>query len=71
MFYGDATDSLVLKNSVVSLVGGTTLRCSGNSFATPYMTGICAMILGKHPTLTPFQLKSVLHATASNVQEDE
>jgi subtilisin len=55
----------------VPWVGGTTLRCSGNSFATPYMTGICAMILGKHPTLTPFQLKSVLHATASNVHEGE
>jgi len=53
----------------VPWLGGTTLRCSGNSFATPYMTGICAMILGKHPNLTPFQLKSVLHATASNVEE--
>ena len=42
---------------------------SGNSFAPPHMTGICALILGKHPELTPFQLKSVLHATASNVEE--
>jgi subtilisin len=53
----------------VPWAGGGTLRCSGNSFATPYMTGICARILGKHPELTPFQLKSVLHATASNVEE--
>ncbi|HET6848915.1 MAG TPA: S8 family serine peptidase [Gaiellales bacterium] len=53
----------------VPWVGGTTLRCSGNSFATPYMTGICALIKSKHPELTPFQLKSVLHATASNVEE--
>jgi subtilisin len=56
-------------NLDVPWVGGTTLRCSGNSFATPFMTGICALILGKHPELTPFQLKSVLHATASNVEE--
>ena len=53
----------------VPWIGGGTLRCSGNSFATPHMTGICALILGKHPDLTPFQLKSVLHATASNVEE--
>jgi subtilisin family serine protease len=53
----------------VPWIGGATLRCSGNSFATPHMTGICALILGKHPNLTPFQLKSVLHATASNVEE--
>ena len=51
----------------VPWIGGSTLRCSGNSFATPYMTGICALILSKHPELTPFQLKSILYLTASNV----
>jgi subtilisin len=55
----------------VPWLGGGTLRCSGNSFATPHMSGICARILSKHPQLTPFQLKSVLHAVASNVQEEE
>ena len=53
----------------VPWIGGSTLRCSGNSFATPHMTGICALILSKHPELTPFQLKSVLHGTATNVEE--
>jgi subtilisin len=53
----------------VPWIGGSTLRCSGNSFATPHMTGVCALILGKHPELTPFQLKSVLHGTATNVEE--
>jgi subtilisin family serine protease len=47
--------------------GGGTIRCTGNSFATPHMSGICALVLAKHPELTPFQLKSVLHLTASNV----
>ena len=51
----------------VPWLGGTTLRCSGNSFATPYMTGICALILSKHPELTPFQLKSVLYLVSDNV----
>jgi len=47
--------------------GGHTLTVSGNSFATPHLTGICALILAKHPELTPFQLKSVLYLTATNV----
>jgi subtilisin family serine protease len=46
--------------------GGEEIRVSGNSFATPHLAGLCALILGKHPDLTPFQLKSVLHATADN-----
>jgi subtilisin len=44
------------------------IRCTGNSFATPHLSGICALILSKHPELTPFQLKSVLYLTASNVE---
>jgi subtilisin family serine protease len=52
---------------VAWMQGSTLRRCTGNSFATPHMTGICALILGRHPELTPFQLKSVLYLTASNV----
>ena len=51
----------------VAWVGGSKIRCTGNSFATPHMSGICALILSKHPELTPFQLKSVLHLTSTNV----
>jgi subtilisin len=51
----------------VAWLGGGTLRCTGNSFATPHMTGLCALVLSKHPELTPFQLKSVLFLTATNV----
>jgi subtilisin len=54
----------------VAWLGGGTLRCTGNSFATPHIAGICALVLGKHPELTPFQLKSVLHLTANNVGGD-
>ena len=53
----------------VAWLEGTTLRCTGNSFATPHVSGLCALILSKHPGLTPFQLKSVLHLTASNTRE--
>jgi subtilisin len=51
----------------VAWLGASTLRCTGNSFATPHISGICALILGKHPGLTPFQVKSILSLTANNV----
>ena len=51
----------------VAWTGGARIRCTGNSFATPHMSGLCALVLGKHPELTPFQLKSVLFLTSSNV----
>ena len=54
----------------VAWLGGATLRCTGNSFATPHIAGICALVLSKHPDLTPFQLKSVLSLTADNVAGD-
>jgi len=47
-------------------LGGERLRVSGNSFATPHLSGIAALILSKHRELTPFQLKSVLYLTATN-----
>src|SRR6476646_860594 len=47
--------------------GGGTIRSSGNIFATPPIAGISALILSKHPELTPFQLKNVLYLTANNV----
>src|SRR5687767_2038050 len=53
----------------VAWVGGSKIRCTGNSFATPHMSGISALVLGKHRDLTPFQLKSVLYLTSTNVGE--
>jgi subtilisin len=50
----------------VAWPGGGTMRCTGNSFAAPHVTGLCALALSKHPELTPFQLKSVLYLTATN-----
>ena len=51
----------------VPWLGGGTVVSTGNSFATPHMSGICALVRSKHPELTPFQLKSVLHLIADNV----
>jgi subtilisin len=50
----------------VAWVGGSTLRCTGNSFAAPHIAGLSALVLSKHRGLTPFQLKSVLYLTAAN-----
>jgi subtilisin family serine protease len=54
----------------VAWLGGETIRCTGNSFATPHVSGICALIRSKHPNLTPFELKSVLYLIAANVARD-
>jgi subtilisin family serine protease len=54
-------------NVEVPWLGGRVLTVSGNSFATPHLSSVCALILAKHPELTPFQLKSVLYLTAKNV----
>ena len=40
---------------------------SSTALSRPHLTGVCALVLGKHPELTPFQLKSVLYLTANNV----
>ncbi len=41
---------------------------TGNSFAAPHISGIIALILAKHPDLTPFHVKTILYACASNIQ---
>ncbi|MFJ3231114.1 S8 family peptidase [Streptomyces sp. NPDC086787] len=55
------------QNVEVAWLGGRTIRSTGNSFATPYITGMCARILSHGPRMTPFQLKSALYACAANV----
>ncbi len=53
----------------VPWVGGQTIRSTGNSYAAPHISGIAALIRSKHPGLRPFQVKTVLWATAVNVRE--
>ncbi|RPH36412.1 MAG: serine protease, partial [Chloroflexi bacterium] len=45
---------------------GTETVATGNSFAAPHVAGMAALILSKHPGLTPFELKAVLTAIADN-----
>jgi len=51
----------------VAWMGGGAIRATGNSFATPTLAAVAALVLGKHPGLTPFQVKTVLYLIASNV----
>jgi subtilisin family serine protease len=51
----------------VAWVNATVTTSTGNSFAAPHIAGIATLIRNKHPELTPFQVKTVLYACASNV----
>ena len=48
--------------------GGHTIA-TGNSFAAPHITALVALILAKHPGLTPFEVKAVLAAVANNPRQ--
>ncbi len=51
----------------VAWLEGAQMQCTGNSFATPHISGICALILSKHPDLRPFELKSLLYQLSNNI----
>ena len=53
----------------VAWKGGGRISTTGNSFAAPHIAGIAALIRAKHPELRPFQVKTVLWATAANVRD--
>ena len=53
-------------NIKVPWADGTDTLTTGNSFAAPHMAGLITRILSKHPGLTPFQMKTILAATANN-----
>ena len=44
---------------------GSTVA-TGNSFAAPHVAGIVALILSKHPGLSPFEVKALLASVADN-----
>jgi subtilisin len=50
----------------VAWMDGATVTATGNSFAAPVIAGLIARILGTHPGLTVWQVKTVLAELASN-----
>ena len=60
----------------VAWLEGGYITATGNSFATPHIAGHVTRLLGKHPDLTVFQVKTVLRALAPmppavNVRRDQ
>jgi subtilisin len=45
---------------------GAVISATGNSFATPHISGICTLIRAKHPTLAPAAVKHLLMLLADN-----
>src|SRR5262249_8038585 len=52
-------------NVETARAGGGTCRMSGNSFAAPHVTGLCARVLGRHPDFGTAQVRQVLAAIAN------
>ena len=44
---------------------GGRIVATGNSFAAPHIAGYAARIRAAHPAATPFEVKTILAATAS------
>jgi len=62
-FFGNGTDV------DVAWLGGVRTKITGNSFAAPQVAGYCALAIGKHLGLTPFQVKNLLYLTSDNVKD--
>ncbi len=45
---------------------GGRIRATGNSFAAPHLAGQAARLRSRHPTASPFEIKALLAATASD-----
>jgi subtilisin len=50
----------------VSVPGGALRRVSGASFACPHVTAFAARLRSAHPGLHPFEVKTALHAMATD-----
>jgi serine protease len=40
---------------------------NGTSMAAPHVSGVAALVFGKNPTLTPFEVESILESTATDL----
>jgi subtilisin family serine protease len=50
----------------VAWQGGGSTVATGNSFAAPHIAALVALLLSKHPGMTPFEVKAILAALADN-----
>jgi subtilisin family serine protease len=45
---------------------GGRIRATGNSFAAPHLAGQAARLRSRYPAASPFEIKALLAATASD-----
>ncbi|MFW9996967.1 MAG: S8 family serine peptidase [Candidatus Odinarchaeota archaeon] len=63
--YGNELDVTAPGVNIYSTVaGGGYQTMSGTSMATPMVSGVVALMLSKDPTLTPAEVRSILHSTS-------
>jgi len=55
----------------VAWKGGGRIVATGNSFAAPHIAGYAARIRSAHPSATPFEIKTILAATADGLETEE
>ncbi|MFV1982913.1 MAG: S8 family serine peptidase [Thiohalomonadales bacterium] len=49
------------------IINNEYLRVSGTSMSAPYVTGVIAQILSKHPDYTPEQIRQIIHNGADDI----
>ena len=55
----------------VAWIDGSTIVATGNSFATPHITGLLTRLRSAYPNATPFEAKTLLAQSAMNVLGQE
>jgi subtilisin len=49
---------------------GAQMVATGNSFAAPHVAGLVTLIRARHPSATPFEVKSMLAATSNGARPE-
>ena len=58
--YGPELDIMAPGENILSTMFEWYYPASGTSMASPYVTGVCALLLSQDPTLTPAKIKTIL-----------
>jgi minor extracellular serine protease Vpr len=65
-----APGAQIMSSTLVEFAGAQFAYLDGTSFASPHIAGAAALLVERHPTWTPAQVKSALMSTARPAYED-